>query len=453
MEGLYTDEKTEYTRDLKSSKHTKSIKDSSWFKELQFNKWFRCEKSYEGVGKAIFKVISKPDPVHTIDHVINKVRTYNFFGKDTEAVPTNTTPAQQKGFVSSMTEHFINPSIRDWIIQDRAEHFKPDNVYNCDHNREHKTDRNNCEPTNLSPLQPHPIQHLPTSTNFAQHTLTQNPVPTSTNFAQHTPTQNPISNGERLSTTTSITVTSTNPISHLDNFDYSTGYENDLSNSCPINTYLAHSPSNQNLVTPQITESIENITRLSSPIFINGTKHKPYDTPIADCLESSSADLFNIPLSPPVNNASSPSYQPPLTPDPNTTVRKSNRLKRTAPVIEGLTKKKVMRWHESKSGTPSISTDLVGKRIEVCYEYTLPTGRKQLKWCPGKVISILGVQNCVTPVSKNSKKQSGKETKIRWDANRATDEKVVVTRQFLSPELWSRRGKESPGCWRYECTV
>ena len=424
------------SNDLNSTIHLKSIKQSSWFKELQFNKWFNNERSYEGVGRAIHKVISKPRPVHTFDHLINKVTGYNFFGKDTEAVPLNTTPAQQKGFVSSMTEHCINASIRDWIIQDRVDHFKPSKVGNCDHNREHKTDLNNCDPTKLSPFQPPPNQHLPTFTNLAQHT----------------PTQNPISNGERLATTTSTAVTNTNIFSHLDNFDYSTGYNNDLSNSYPITTYHPHPPFNQNLVTPRTTEPIENIIRPFSTIFINDTKLIPIYTPPPPCLKSSPTNLFNTPLSSPDNNSSSPSYEPSLTPNPNTTVRNRKRKKLSTPAIEGFTKRKMMRGSESKSGTPSIGTDLVGKRIEVCFEYTLPTGRKELKWCPGEVIKVLSGSNHVLPVSKKSKKQVGTEAKIRWDANPATREEMVVTKQYLSPELWSRRGKVSPGYWRYEFT-
>ena len=335
-----------------------------------------------------------------------------------------------------MTEHCINASIRDWIIQDRVEYFRPSNVDNCNHNRQHEMDPNNCDHMNLPPLQPPPDQHLPTWTNLTPPT----------------PTQNPISNGERLSTTTSTTVTNPNPSSDLDNLDCSTRYEQDLSDSCHISTYPGYAPFFHNLVTPQPTKQIENITRPSSTILIAGTKSKSCYAPPDPCPKSSSINLFDTHLSSPNNNTSSPSYQPPITPDPNITVRKRIRQKPTTPGIEGVVKRKMMKLHESKSGTPTISTDLVGKRIEVCFEYILKTGSNELRWCRGEVLAILSQTNHVTPVSKNSKKQAGILAKIRWDANPATGEKMVVTKEYLSLALWSRRGKVSPNCWRYEFT-
>ena len=236
--------------DITNREHMAHAKESFEFKRLQFDKWFQNEQSYKGLGKVISKSIKDTDPKYTIDYIINKFQNYSFFDNDTEAIPKNTANSDINIFISNTTEHGINDSIRDWIIQDR-------------------------------------LQYLNSSSN-----------------------------------------------QHLDH---------------------------------------------------------------------------------------------------------SSKIKEKATELKN-----------NKRAAPSFNADLIGKRLEVCFEYTLDTGVKELKWCPGEVISISDGSKFMKPGSKRTKLKGSQETNIRWDANQAREEDEIIAVQILSTNLWSPRRKHSPGCWRYE---
>ena len=100
--------------------------------------------------------------------------------------------------------------------------------------------------------------------------------------------------------------------------------------------------------------------------------------------------------------------------------------------------------YQSRQGSmPALDENLIGKRLEVVFHYTLPEGvfGEALMWCSGEVVDLDPRPYTTFP--------KGKSATIRWDANDRVSppEPVTTTGCKLLPTKWN---KDGVGAWRFD---
>ena len=109
------------------------------------------------------------------------------------------------------------------------------------------------------------------------------------------------------------------------------------------------------------------------------------------------------------------------------------------------------RYTEMQSmSRPTINKQLLGKRLDVCFEYELEIGGTELRWSQGEVIMISDGSNILKPGARTAKFKAGEAVRICWDANTDRNEPIHITDQRLLPSKWNPKGKHSDGSWRFD---
>ena len=106
---------------------------------------------------------------------------------------------------------------------------------------------------------------------------------------------------------------------------------------------------------------------------------------------------------------------------------------------------------ERQGSRPNVDQSLVGRRIEVLFQMTMPDGSSELLWCSGCVAVACDGTN----MQPRSKYEAGRAAMIMWDANpnigvtleNPNGEPAHLAPQRLLPSKWN---KSCEGAWRYE---
>ena len=78
------------------------------------------------------------------------------------------------------------------------------------------------------------------------------------------------------------------------------------------------------------------------------------------------------------------------------------------------------------SSMPSVDKKIIGKRLDVCFEYDIEEGGTELRWCQGEVIDISDGLNIVKPGARTSCYKKGEAVMIKWDENKDINEPSYV---------------------------
>ena len=98
---------------------------------------------------------------------------------------------------------------------------------------------------------------------------------------------------------------------------------------------------------------------------------------------------------------------------------------------------------------PAIDASLVGKRLDVCFEYELDEGGTQLFWSQGEVTLVSNGKNIVIPKKRTACYKAGEAVMIRWDASEERGEESTETAQRLLKTKWNPK-KHCHGGWRLD---
>lgn len=108
---------------------------------------------------------------------------------------------------------------------------------------------------------------------------------------------------------------------------------------------------------------------------------------------------------------------------------------------------------------PSVDAELVGKRIEVCFEYEMnEEGENNLAWCQGVVVAVSDGTNLTRRGNeildgtkgggRRAMYKAGEAARIRWDS--VLEGESEVTNESLLPSKWNPKGRHRKGCWRFD---
>ena len=99
---------------------------------------------------------------------------------------------------------------------------------------------------------------------------------------------------------------------------------------------------------------------------------------------------------------------------------------------------------------PVANNKLIGKRLDVCFEWNLEEGGTELRWSQGEVINVSNGSNILKPGARKSCYKKGEAVMIRWDENKERNEASHVTLQRLLPSKWNPMNNHTQGSWRLD---
>ena len=95
---------------------------------------------------------------------------------------------------------------------------------------------------------------------------------------------------------------------------------------------------------------------------------------------------------------------------------------------------------------PKIERRFIGTRLDVCFDFELDTGGKELRWCQGSVKDISNGSNMLYPNARSKCYKEGETVMIIQDAiNGISDAYESI--QHLPKSKWN---KQSVGAWRLD---
>ena len=100
-----------------------------------------------------------------------------------------------------------------------------------------------------------------------------------------------------------------------------------------------------------------------------------------------------------------------------------------------------------------VDKEIIGKRLDVYFEYDLEEGQTELRWYQGEVINIWDGLHIVKPRARTSCFKKGEAVMIKWDENKDRNEPSYVLSQMLLPSKWNPKKEHSKGAWRLDVTV
>ena len=101
---------------------------------------------------------------------------------------------------------------------------------------------------------------------------------------------------------------------------------------------------------------------------------------------------------------------------------------------------------------PVVDKKLIGKRLDVCFEWNLEEGRTELRWSQGEVVDVSDGSNILKHGARSACYKKGEAVMIRWDEDKDRNEPSHVTSQRLLPSNWNPKKEHSEGAWRFDIT-
>ena len=99
---------------------------------------------------------------------------------------------------------------------------------------------------------------------------------------------------------------------------------------------------------------------------------------------------------------------------------------------------------------PSVDKKIIGKRLDVCFEWNLEEGGKELRWSQGQVVNVSNGSNILKPGARTSCYKNGEAVTIKWDENKDGNEPSHISSQCLLPSKWNPKKEHSHGSWRFD---
>ena len=82
---------------------------------------------------------------------------------------------------------------------------------------------------------------------------------------------------------------------------------------------------------------------------------------------------------------------------------------------------------------PSVDKKLLGKRLDVCFEWNIEEGGKKLRWSQGQVVNVSNGSNILKPGAWTSCYKNGEAVTIKWDEKKDGNELSYISSQCLLP--------------------
>ena len=101
---------------------------------------------------------------------------------------------------------------------------------------------------------------------------------------------------------------------------------------------------------------------------------------------------------------------------------------------------------------PVVNKKLIGKRLDVCFEWNLEEGGTELRWSQGEVVDVSDGSNIIKTGARSACYKKGEAVMIRWDADKDRNEHSHVSSQRLLPSKWNPKKEHSEGAWRFDIT-
>ena len=95
---------------------------------------------------------------------------------------------------------------------------------------------------------------------------------------------------------------------------------------------------------------------------------------------------------------------------------------------------------------PKIDHSFIGSRLDVCFEFELDEGGKELRWCQGIVTQVSDGSNMLYQNARSKCYKKGEAVMIVWDAIVGVSDKYESTQKLLK----SKWNKQTMGAWRMD---
>ena len=101
---------------------------------------------------------------------------------------------------------------------------------------------------------------------------------------------------------------------------------------------------------------------------------------------------------------------------------------------------------------PPVDKRLIGRRLDVCFEWNLEEGGTELRWSQGEVVDVSDGTNILKPGARTACYKKGEAVMIRWDEDQDLNEPSHVSAQRLFASKWNPKKEHTKGSWRLDIT-
>ena len=101
---------------------------------------------------------------------------------------------------------------------------------------------------------------------------------------------------------------------------------------------------------------------------------------------------------------------------------------------------------------PPVDKRLIGRRLDVCFEWNLVEGGTELRWSQGEVVDVSDGTNILKPGARTACYKKGEAVMIRWDEDQDNNEPSHVSAQHLLASKWNPKKQHTKGSWRLDIT-
>ena len=101
---------------------------------------------------------------------------------------------------------------------------------------------------------------------------------------------------------------------------------------------------------------------------------------------------------------------------------------------------------------PPVDKRLIGRRLDVCFEWNLVEGGTELRWSQGEVVDVSDGTNILKPGARTACYKKGEAVMIRWDEDQDLNEPSHVSAQRLLASKWNPKKEHTKGSWRLDIT-